>query len=282
MKCPNCGAEVGENGKFCGYCGSELPFEVRREVERVNKPGCPKCGSSNIQFYREKRGEYKSKYSKRVEHATVGLCKDCGYTWDPTKLLPKAKKEKSKIVWYVIGAILLLSFFSSLFGNGNSSSANESNYQAQKESAAKSVAETIEEKDATAFLGLLATDIFRIYGTDYEVSSWQGNNYFYYDSNPYLFYYDSAGDDYDFAPKAADKIFAVEVLGKGTKVEGAIKIGSSVEDVEKYFGLTLNLEEDFDYADCSYDTFRTDRYGYYLVFYDGSKRLASATVYLVD
>ena len=79
MKCPNCGAEV--SGKFCEYCGTQLPYEMRQEQERLNKRGCPKCGSSNTTFRREKQGEIRGENGTAAVMATVGLCGDCGYTW---------------------------------------------------------------------------------------------------------------------------------------------------------------------------------------------------------
>ena len=42
-KCPNCGAEVSDNAKFCMQCGSKIPEEI----------SCPKCGAnlpSNAKF----------------------------------------------------------------------------------------------------------------------------------------------------------------------------------------------------------------------------------------
>lgn len=70
MKCPNCGAEI-ESSKFCEYCGTKLSSEQIREQEMINKEGCPKCGSSNITFSREKQGEYKGKNSSIVVRNTI-------------------------------------------------------------------------------------------------------------------------------------------------------------------------------------------------------------------
>ena len=80
MKCPSCGAEIGSD-KFCQYCGSQVTMEMKKEQEYVNKAGCPKCGSSNISFSREKQGEMLGDNGSAVVHATVGICHDCGYTW---------------------------------------------------------------------------------------------------------------------------------------------------------------------------------------------------------
>lgn len=91
MKCQNCGAEIGKS-TICQYCGSQISYDARREQEQLNKQGCPKCGSSNIQFKRENQGEVRGKKSKQIIHRTVGFCKDCGYTWAPKEAQPKKRK----------------------------------------------------------------------------------------------------------------------------------------------------------------------------------------------
>lgn len=89
MKCPSCGAET--NGKFCEYCGSELP------KDKVNIGVCPKCGNSNISFKRERIGTATQRTSRKnvigtgrtgqsvsqTAYRTVGLCQNCGHTWNP-------------------------------------------------------------------------------------------------------------------------------------------------------------------------------------------------------
>ena len=104
MKCPNCGAEIGANSKFCGSCGSQITYEMRREQEQVNKIGCPKCGSSSVEFRRENQGEVQGKSARQIIYRTVGFCKDCGYTWytsDVSNDVPK----KSNMIWWVLGWI---------------------------------------------------------------------------------------------------------------------------------------------------------------------------------
>ena len=107
MKCPNCGAEI-ENSKFCEYCGTQVTYEMQREYEQLNKQGCPKCGSSNIQFKRENHGEvYKKihkKDTKKIIHITVGFCKDCGYTWYPNNENETSEK-KNNMIWWILGWI---------------------------------------------------------------------------------------------------------------------------------------------------------------------------------
>lgn len=87
MKCSSCGAEIGNN-KICEFCGSQITTEMQKEQEQLNKSGCPKCGSSNVKFTREKLGESKDKNSTKIVRVTTGMCNDCGYTWQ-TQDTPK-------------------------------------------------------------------------------------------------------------------------------------------------------------------------------------------------
>ena len=103
MKCSSCGAEIG-NSRFCSYCGTQINSEELREKELLNKEGCPKCGSTNVTFNRENQGEIRGKNSKRIVHYTVGVCKDCGYTWR-TDDGQTAKKRKTWL--WVLGWIFI-------------------------------------------------------------------------------------------------------------------------------------------------------------------------------
>lgn len=101
MKCPNCGAEIKEDTKVCDFCGSGITIDMQREQEQLKKKGCPSCGSTNISFSREKQGEVKGKKGTAVVRATVGICKDCGYTWQITG--SASTKKSNKMVWWVLG-----------------------------------------------------------------------------------------------------------------------------------------------------------------------------------
>lgn len=101
MKCPNCGAEIGNN-KTCEYCGAQISIEMIKEQEQINKQGCPKCGSTNIKFNRENQGEIRGKNSKQIVHRTVGFCQDCGYTWYPNSPYNEMPK-KNNLVWWILG-----------------------------------------------------------------------------------------------------------------------------------------------------------------------------------
>lgn len=80
MKCPYCGGEIGDGDK-CEFCNSRISYEMKRELEQLNKKGCPSCGSSNVSFTREQEGETWDSNSRRYIRRTVGLCNDCGHTW---------------------------------------------------------------------------------------------------------------------------------------------------------------------------------------------------------
>ncbi len=103
MKCPSCGAEVG-NSSFCEFCGTQISLDMKKEQEQLNKQGCPKCGSSNIKFNRENQGELHGKNAKQIIHRTVGFCQDCGHTWYPESTANEAPK-KNNTIWWVLGWI---------------------------------------------------------------------------------------------------------------------------------------------------------------------------------
>lgn len=84
MTCPKCGAEISAGNKFCDFCGAQISLEMQKEQEQLNKAGCPKCGSTNVVFEREVKGAKQKKNETVVKHTTVGVCKDCGYTWKAT------------------------------------------------------------------------------------------------------------------------------------------------------------------------------------------------------
>ena len=105
MKCPHCGADVKSNSSLCEYCGPCITAQMIRAQEQLNKAGCPKCGSTNITFNREKQGEVKGKRGTAVVRTTVGVCKDCGYTWQTDSGVTNAKKRKTWL--WVLGWICI-------------------------------------------------------------------------------------------------------------------------------------------------------------------------------
>lgn len=109
MKCPNCGAEINSNSKYCEFCGTAVTMQMRKEQEQMNKVGCPRCKSTNIAFTREKQGEVKGKRGTAVVRSTVGMCKDCGYTWHTESDNQNAKKKKGwlRILGWILGWIYI-------------------------------------------------------------------------------------------------------------------------------------------------------------------------------
>ena len=132
MKCPSCGAE--SQGKFCEYCGSEMPQEKstisitnnyynssasQENIEIDNNIGkCPKCGNAKITFKRERvatatqsqsRKNYigsgrQGKSTSQSAYRTVGVCQNCGYTWNPNEI----NKPSRKKTWlWVLGWICI-------------------------------------------------------------------------------------------------------------------------------------------------------------------------------
>lgn len=132
MKCPSCGAET--QGKFCEYCGSEIPQEKstvnitnnyyggvtpQEHIEVDNNVGkCPKCGNSKITFKRERVGTATQSRSRKnyivpgrqgqsvsqSAYRTVGVCQNCGYTWNPNA----TNKGSGKKTWlWVLGWICI-------------------------------------------------------------------------------------------------------------------------------------------------------------------------------
>ena len=132
MKCENCGAET--QGKFCEYCGSEMPLEKstvnitnnyyggvapQEQTEVDNNVGkCPKCGNSKITFKRERVGTATQSRSRKnyigtgrqgqsvsqSAYRTVGVCQNCGYTWNPNA----TNKGSGKKTWlWVLGWICI-------------------------------------------------------------------------------------------------------------------------------------------------------------------------------
>ncbi len=105
MKCTACGAEITNGSRFCEFCGSQISAEMQKEQEQLIKKGCPKCGSSNITFDREKQGELKGKNGTTVVRRTIGMCKDCGHTWDSQEGAPQKQKKRTWL--WVLGWIFI-------------------------------------------------------------------------------------------------------------------------------------------------------------------------------
>lgn len=133
MKCPNCGAET--QSKFCEFCGSEMPQEKASinitnnyygDVSQQNNADssigkCPKCNCTKITFKRERVGTATQSFSRKnvigsgrkgqsvsqSAYRTVGLCQNCGFTWNPNNSgSSNVKKGMHTWVW-VLGWICI-------------------------------------------------------------------------------------------------------------------------------------------------------------------------------
>ena len=127
MKCPSCGAET-KSANYCEYCGSELPKNnpninitnnyygnVNNSAETSSTDGkCPMCNSTNIKFHRERTGSIGNTLSSRSvftnnrnttsinqnTYQTIGLCQNCGYTWNPNENNSKNQSKKKGCLWW--------------------------------------------------------------------------------------------------------------------------------------------------------------------------------------
>ena len=114
MKCSNCGQETKNN--ICENCGNEVALEYSDTIDNTGK--CPKCGSLKIAYERERIGtsrQYRSRKNyigngrqgKSVSQSvyrTVGVCQNCGYTWNPNAT---TSGTRSKTWLWVLGWILI-------------------------------------------------------------------------------------------------------------------------------------------------------------------------------
>lgn len=127
MKCPSCGAET-KDAKYCEYCGSELPkrtpninitnnyYGEVNNSENTDAGKCPKCHGNKVKFQRERVGSYGSSASRKTfltdtrigvsnrqtEYRTVGICQNCGYTWDPNVVEEPPKKKSKGCLWWFL------------------------------------------------------------------------------------------------------------------------------------------------------------------------------------
>lgn len=134
MRCPYCGAET--QNQICEFCGSEIPQEKANINITNNYYGnvtqqssksdtfvgkCPNCGSTNINFKRERIEtttqsisrksalglERKGQSVSQATYRTVGLCQNCGYTWNPNISSSNVGKKRTPIWVWVLGWICI-------------------------------------------------------------------------------------------------------------------------------------------------------------------------------
>ena len=97
MKCPNCGAEAG--GRFCSYCGSELPRTDNRPVTNFNNTNNTTHNVTNI-YYVNQAPTYQTPVIRAPEQPV----------YVPLNFEKAEKSGKSK------NTALLLCFFTGVFG----------------------------------------------------------------------------------------------------------------------------------------------------------------------
>lgn len=134
MKCPNCGAET--QSAVCEYCGSEMPKQQPNinvvnnyygDIPQAEMNGnttvgvCPKCGSTKINFKRERIGTTTKSQSRRryvvngskgqavsqSAYRTIGLCQNCGCTWNPDGGSKASSKSGAPMWLWVLGWICI-------------------------------------------------------------------------------------------------------------------------------------------------------------------------------
>ena len=147
MVCPYCGGEIN-NSEKCEYCGRHITYRMRREIENLNKKGCPKCRSSNVTFRREEQGEVWNQRSRKYIHRTVGLCSDCGHTWYTDKNIggydPTPPKSWNKL-WIVAIFFIIFLLLRSCGGNQDSDSYHTTQSHKSDETTTSSATTTVTE-----------------------------------------------------------------------------------------------------------------------------------------
>lgn len=129
MKCPSCGAETN-SAKYCEYCGTELPRNnpninitnnyydnAANTTENSSTGGkCPICNSTNIKFHRERIGSVGKAQSHRAiftntrnsnsvqrnTYQTIGLCQNCGHTWNPGEINNRNQPKGRGCLWWFL------------------------------------------------------------------------------------------------------------------------------------------------------------------------------------
>ncbi len=134
MKCSSCGAET--QNRICEFCGSEIPQEKatinitnnfysdvtqQSSITKNSEGKCPKCGSTKINFKRERIGTATQSISRKnvvgsgrkgqsvsqASYRTVGLCQNCGYTWNPNMSSANGGKKGTPTWVWALGWICM-------------------------------------------------------------------------------------------------------------------------------------------------------------------------------
>ena len=83
IKCPNCGAGITDDSKFCKYCGMKLPDEIeqkRIEINDIAQLEMAKLERERFELMKaEKEKRRKVKLAKRILMVTIWVALVAGY-----------------------------------------------------------------------------------------------------------------------------------------------------------------------------------------------------------
>lgn len=136
MKCPNCGAEA--KGKFCEYCGSEMPKE-KKEATTIN--------ITNNYYGSSTSHAHSKKPAKKRKTWLWVLGWICIFPVPLTILMLRKKNMKPAVKYGIIAAAWLLFFIIGLTGDGTETAPTDATTPtvAVVEQAAEATTETIPE-----------------------------------------------------------------------------------------------------------------------------------------
>ena len=87
-KCPHCAGPIGENEKFCTWCGSRLEDNgyTSEFQNAASNQTCSYCRSNDIRIQVESVG---------IEgyQRTVAVCRNCGYSWVISSNIPGLNED---------------------------------------------------------------------------------------------------------------------------------------------------------------------------------------------
>lgn len=119
MICRNCGGQIPDGSKVCGFCETEVcgpssgeageAVQLEKRMEEILKEagcsGCPGCGSSE--------GAWKSSEGKEAHWWKEGDCASCGGGLTGTD---KDLKYALTIVGLMVGVVVFALIVKNLFG----------------------------------------------------------------------------------------------------------------------------------------------------------------------
>lgn len=144
MKCPKCGGEVREGGKFCPACGAPVGEGVCLHCGAKMEPGqrfCPECGTPAGQRQREtpvaqqsenicpgcqarekKAGKQLCGTCEALQYRSVGAPKSFGEAWKRGWKVSFNGRATRQEFWWRVGGLLIESPLYGIIGFGLASS----------------------------------------------------------------------------------------------------------------------------------------------------------------